>query len=156
SLNVFKLAHPDVVSDLRYLINAARREGTPATKSNLNLKRSGSRRVFGIKVVPLRVVPPSKERYYSIFFEETLAPPLDLAPKQRGEALSKRKQRIEHRDHTAQDSEYQQQLIEEYETTQEELISSNEELQSTNEELQSTNEVLETAKEELQSANEEM
>src|SRR5262249_54143797 len=104
SLNVFKLAHPDVVSDLRYLINAARREGTPATKSNLNLKRSGSRRVFGIKVVPLRVVPPSKERYYSIFFEETLAPPLDLAPKQRGEALSKRKQRIEHRDHTAQDS----------------------------------------------------
>jgi two-component system CheB/CheR fusion protein len=155
SLSLFKLAHPDVVSDLRYLINTARRDGKPATKSSLSLK-NGSRCVFGIKVVPLRLIPLSKERYYSIFFEETPGPQPAPVPKQRGEALSKRKQPIEHRDHWAEEGMYQKELIEEYETTQEELISSNEELQSTNEELQSTNEELETAKEELQSANEEM
>ena len=156
SLNLFKLAHPDLVSDLRFLINAARKENAPARKGDLSLKKNGSRRFVGIKVIPLRVVPLSKERYYSIFFKEApssierTVPP----PKRRGQASPNRKQRIEQ--DQSDDRGYQQELIEEYETTQEELISSNEELQSTNEELQSTNEELETAKEELQSANEEM
>jgi two-component system, chemotaxis family, CheB/CheR fusion protein len=157
NLNLFKLAHPEIVSDLRYLVNLARKESKTVSRDNLSLKKNGSRRVFGIRVLPLRVIPPSRERYFSVFFEETpAAPHAAPATKQRGKTLTKRKQKIEHQEQTAQEGRYQQELIEEYETTQEELISSNEELQSTNEELQSTNEELETAKEELQSANEEM
>ena len=104
------------------------------------------------------MVPPSTERYFSIFFEETRQP-ADPAnqPTGRKTALKKKSQQpVEPQHQTRDDWKYQQELIEEYETTQEELIASNEELQSTNEELQSTNEELETAKEELQSANEEM
>jgi two-component system CheB/CheR fusion protein len=157
SLNLFKLAHPEIVSDLRYLVNRARKENRAAKKDNLILNKSGSRRVFGIRVVPLRVIPPSQDQYFSIFFEETQSPPsVGSKTKQPVKTLVKRQQSIEDPEHTTPDWIYQQELIEEYETTQEELVSSNEELQSTNEELQSTNEELETAKEELQSANEEM
>jgi two-component system CheB/CheR fusion protein len=93
SLNLFKLAHKEIVSDLRYVVNLARKESKAARKENLSLEKNGSRRVFGIRVLPLRVVPPSKERYYSIFFEEapssierTPAP-----PKLRGQASPKRR-----------------------------------------------------------------
>jgi two-component system CheB/CheR fusion protein len=157
SLNLFKLAHPEIVSDLRYLVNLARKQNRAARKDNLILKKNGSRRDFGIRVVPLRVIPPSQEHYFSVFFEDTPgAPPASSKTKQRVKTLVNRQHRIEDPQRTAEDWRYQQGLIEEYEATQEELVSSNEELQSTNEELQSTNEELETAKEELQSANEEM
>jgi two-component system, chemotaxis family, CheB/CheR fusion protein len=158
SLNLFKLAHPGVVSDLRYLVNVARKENAPAGKTGLRLQKDGSKRFFGIKVVPLRPVPLSKERYYSIFFEETRgsAEPEAAKPKERAKAVTKSKRRSEPQEQALADRRYEQELIEVYETTQEELTASNEELQSTNEELQSTNEELETAKEELQSANEEL
>ena len=161
SLNLFKLAHPEVVSDLRYLINAARKQHTVAARSGLTLKENGARRHFGITVVPFRLASPSKEHYFSIFFEESLRSarpePSPPARRSRGRPSEKSKRRAEQRQQQMlEDRKYQHDLIEEYETAQEELISSNEELQSTNEELQSTNEELETAKEELQSANEEM
>jgi two-component system CheB/CheR fusion protein len=156
SLNLFKLAHPDLVSDLRYLFNSARKENEPATRAHLRLKTNGKYLKFGIRVIPLRVSPRSKERYYSIFFEEELgfSEGTETTPTHRERTSAKRKEQVEYL--AEADKRYQQELIEEYETTQEELVSSNEELQSTNEELQSTNEELETAKEELQSANEEM
>ncbi len=154
SLNVFKLAHPEILSDLRYLINSARKQKAEARKDRLTLKRNGARRSFRIRVVPLRLMQPSKEDYFSIFFEESsdLTKPASQLPKV---PLKPGRQHIE-RKQILDDQRYQRDLIEDYETTQEELVSSNEELQATNEELQSTNEELETAKEELQSTNEEI
>src|SRR5262249_33901141 len=97
SLNLFKLAHPEIVSDLRYLVNLARKESKAARTDNLNLKKNGSRRVFGIRVVPLRVIPPFQERYFSVFFEETPAPlpHAAAATKQPGKTLTTRIRRIE-------------------------------------------------------------
>jgi two-component system CheB/CheR fusion protein len=53
SLNLFKLAHPNFLSDLRYLINSASKENAPARRDGLTLKKNGQRRDFGIRVVPL-------------------------------------------------------------------------------------------------------
>jgi two-component system CheB/CheR fusion protein len=157
SLNVFKLAHPEVVSDLRYLINTARKSHEALIKGGLTIDKNGQRRTFGIRIMPLPRISESTERYFSIFFEEATAQAEPQAvPSKHRETRTTRNQRLEEVRRTLEDRKYQQKLIEEYETTQEELVSSNEELQSTNEELQSTNEELETAKEELQSANEEM
>ena len=159
TMNLFKLAHPEIVSDLRYLFHSVRRKNTAARKDGLTLGKSGQRRNLGISVVPLHLSPASKERYFQIFFEETpgLTEPRKPPAKSRGKSLKESKPRTgQQRQHDLDDGRYQQELISEYEATQEEFVASNEELQSTNEELQSTNEELQTAKEELQSANEEM
>ncbi len=151
TLNVLKLAHPEIVSDLRDLINSVRKENAPAKKTGLTLKKNGERMTFGIRVVPLHPAPQLKDRYFSIFFEEAAAltaPRMSRSMAERG-PMTRAERPIG--DRHSDDS-----LIEQYQATQEELTASNEELQSTNEELQSTNEELETAKEELQSANEEL
>ena len=159
SLNLLKLARPELVADLRYLIIASRRENRPMKKGGLILEHNGSSKVFGINVVPIVLPTQSKERCFSLFFEEPAGvPPAARETRKPGQA---KKRTAEDRRRSAQqliddEQKYQRSLVEEYETTQEELTSANEELQSTNEELQSTNEELETAKEELQSANEEM
>jgi two-component system CheB/CheR fusion protein len=158
SLNLFKLARPEIVSALRYLINAARRQNKAVKKDGLFLNDVG-RRAFGIRVAPIRLPIANKEQCFLIFFEK--APDLTQAqaPASKAGGKQTKRQRAASDRSAMQEMEeqkYQQALIEEYETTQEELTSANEELQSTNEELQSTNEELETAKEELQSANEEM
>src|SRR6185436_21169977 len=49
SLNLFKLARPEIVSSLRYLINAARRQNKPVRKDDLFLNHDGHR-AFGIRV----------------------------------------------------------------------------------------------------------
>jgi two-component system CheB/CheR fusion protein len=159
SLNVFKLARPEIVSALRYLLNAARQQNKAVKKDGLFLNDVG-RRAFGIRVAPLRLPIANKEQCFLIFFERAADLTQSETPASKaGGKQTKRQQATSDRS-AMQDKEenqkYQQALIEEYETTREELTSANEELQSTNEELQSTNEELETAKEELQSANEEM
>ena len=47
SLNLFKLANPEILSDLRYLINSARNENAAARKDGLTLRTNGERRSFG-------------------------------------------------------------------------------------------------------------
>ena len=159
SLNVFKLARPEIVADLRYLIGVSRREDKSIKRDGLSFKYNGDQRFFSINVIPLPLTLESKERCFSIFFEDTPRPQT-VAPSSAKKPGKSRKRLAEDQrvaqQQIAEEQRYQQSLIEEYETTQEELTSANEELQSTNEELQSTNEELETAKEELQSANEEM
>ena len=158
NLNLFKLAHPAIVSDLRFLMNSARQQNVTASRDGLSLTKNGRQHNFGIRVVPFRPTSQSKEQHFSIFFEDVPGSTEPEPPPKvgRGRRLKKGKRRVEKPERIQEVESYQRELIEEYETTQEELVSSNEELQSTNEELQSTNEELETAKEELQSANEEM
>lgn len=160
SLNLFRLARPEIIGDLRYLIDLARRRNGPSEKAGLRMENEAGQKIVNVKVVPLRLPAQYKDRCFSIFFEETA----DLTESGTPEAKSKKagpKQptagdRRMAQQQISENQNYQRALVEEYETTQEEITSANEELQSTNEELQSTNEELETAKEELQSANEEM
>jgi two-component system, chemotaxis family, CheB/CheR fusion protein len=161
SLNLLKLARPEIVADLRLLINSSRKNNAVASKGGLILQEDGRKRISEIKVVPLHL---SGERCFSIFFEQARDSPQPSLTRTNGRSKrgkeEKRKiaagnpKQIERL--LADQKQYQESLIDEYERTQEELTAANEELQSANEELQSTNEELETAKEELQSANEEM
>lgn len=150
TLNVLKLAHPEIVSALRDTIEAARSENAPVKTTGLTLQKRGEQKAFAIRVVPLHPGTQVKERYFSIFFEE----PIGETASRTSRSKTERGRLNVRRD--VREPSYDHALIEEYQATQEELTSSNEELQSTNEELQSTNEELETAKEELQSANEEL
>ena len=149
SLNVLKLAHPEIVSSLRQIIETARTGNAAVKTTGLTLKQDGGHHAFGIRVVPLHVGTRFKERYFTIFFEKGGGATVSRTS-QSGAGRVKKEQR------QIRDPHYDRVLIDEYQATQEELTSANEELQSTNEELQSTNEELETAKEELQSANEEL
>jgi two-component system CheB/CheR fusion protein len=155
SLQLFNMARPDLLADLRAAFNKAKKEHGPARREGIHVSSGmppgGNTREVSVEVLPLSIVD-TPERHFLILFEETRpqhvdppgAPKPDVAPaaKLQQELLTTR--------------EYLQAVIEEQETTNEELKAANEEVLSNNEELQSTNEELETAKEELQSANEEL
>jgi two-component system CheB/CheR fusion protein len=150
SLNLFKMAHPELIADLRAAVTAAKKQNATVTKSGLRFRDSGKMKSLSLKVIPILASANSKERYFNIFFEEAKDQAVPLKSSKKNKHHQELQQKL------VDNEEYQQSLVEEYETAQEELVASNEELQSTNEELQSTNEELETAKEELQSANEEL
>src|SRR5262249_24020483 len=71
TMNLFKLIRPEMVADLRYLINAAGRQNAPVKKDQLFLKQDGLQKRFKIRVVPLSVPTHNGERFFSIFFEDT-------------------------------------------------------------------------------------
>ena len=150
SLNLLKMAHPELVADLRAAVTAAKKQNATVTKSGLRFRDSGKMKSLSLKVIPILASANSKERYFNIFFEEAKGQAVPLKSSKKDSHHQELQQKL------VDNEEYQQSLVEEYETAQEELVATNEELQSTNEELQSTNEELETAKEELQSANEEL
>jgi len=146
SFQLFKMARPEIASDLRMLIQAVKKKNAPAKKNGLSIGNNEHRRKFNVGVIPLLMPPSSKERYFLVFFESSVENAM----------VPERYPQIEATQELTEVKAYQQSLIQDFEATQEELTSANEELQSTNEELQSTNEELETAKEELQSINEEL
>ncbi len=156
SPNLLRMAHPELAADLKMLLQSSRKESTPVTKEGVLIHDGDTIRTITICVIP---IPPSpanircKDRYFTVFFEETNKN--NLTDSNLTQGLKDRRD-LETQRKLSASQDYQQTLIEQYETSQEELISANEELQSTNEELQSTNEELETAKEELQSGNEEL
>jgi two-component system CheB/CheR fusion protein len=172
SLNLLKMARPELVADIRKLVQAVRTKDVPAKKEGFRILEISGITTFNIKVTPLKPLTKSNERCYAIFFEVTPSsansqtPPLEHSPKTKGTKAATAREKTEL--HTLREQqlleikqlqatqENLQALNEEYETGQEELTASNEELQSANEELQSTNEEMETAREELQSSNEEL
>lgn len=164
SLNLFKLAKPELVSDLRITFGIAKKKNIPIRKDGFVLYEGKEIKTFGIDIVPftLNMASQLKERYFLISFDlvgrtligDQSSVTMSKRSKQRAQSKDRH---IEELDKELSDSKaYQELLIQDFENTQEQLTSSNEELQSTIEELQSTNEELETAKEELQSTNEEL
>ncbi len=166
SLNIFKMARPQLVANLRMMIQAAKMKGEPVKKSGLTVGGEQGKE-FSVNVFPMKTSPQSKEWYFAIFFSMTPTKSLGETAAQT-EILGKNSKRSPAAIHSmireiknlkqelAELKSYQQALTVDSEATKEELTAANEEMQSTNEEFQSTNEELETAKEELQSANEEL
>lgn len=170
--NLIKMANPEILSDLRMCIQAARKKRAPVKKEGLSIQEHLILRVFNLRVIPIKPTSATlnKEYYYLVQFEDIV----ETNQKKARESSAKSKTvstntrladtTLEKKDSYIAElqqellsyQEYQQSLIEKSATTQENLTAANEELQSANEELQSTNEELETAKEELQSGNEEL
>jgi two-component system CheB/CheR fusion protein len=166
SFHLLKMAHPELLRDLKLTLQAAKKSGTSVRKEGLSLQEGLTRRRFNLNVIPVVQGPLVKERFYLILFENVVAtkPSKNTKIKVPSKKIGKIPKRGEKKDQVIHElhqeliatQEYQQSLNEKFDAAQEDLTTANEELQSTNEELQSTNEELETAKEELQSGNEEL
>ncbi len=167
SYHLFKMAHPELVRDLRMTILAAKKSGHAVRKMGLSLKEGRTEVTFNLNVIPTQSDLQRNETLYLILFEKTIETKIKGKTAQKKELLSsaaKKKELAGRKDpyvlqlqkELDASQDYQHSLVEKYETAQEDLTTVNEELQSANEELQSTNEELETAKEELQSGNEEL
>jgi two-component system CheB/CheR fusion protein len=154
TLNVLRLARPEIHADLRRAIAEALKDDRHV-RVDCSLSEGGQLRPFKLEVIPMPE-PETRTRCLLVLFhapEPTEpAPAVSVAP--RVEGADPRSTELERE--LMLTKEYLQNTIEELEGTNEELQSANEELQSANEELQSTNEELETSKEEMQSGNEEL
>jgi two-component system, chemotaxis family, CheB/CheR fusion protein len=153
TLNLLKLARPELHLDLRAATHRALEDDAP-TMVRFGARLGDALGPVSLEVHPLRD-PESGVRSLLVLFRgeepgevtEELAQVAAPATDARSEELERE---------LASTREYLQATIEELEAANEELKSANEEMQSSNEELQSTNEELETSKEELQSTNEEL
>jgi two-component system CheB/CheR fusion protein len=153
SLNLLRLARPELQADLRRTTREAFAETRPISVAS-RVSNGDTRSEFKLEVLPI-IDPETRARCLLVLFHEPYASE-PLAPPAGGSDAAT--------DHRVQDlelellltKEHLQSTIDELEGTNEALKSSNEELQSSNEELQSTNEEVETSKEEIQSTNEEL
>jgi two-component system CheB/CheR fusion protein len=159
SLDLLRMAHRDLLLELRAAISTARKDNVVVRREGIQHRVQGQIRTTTIEVIPTRLVP-SGERYFIVVFADTPAPApavaaADSTAAAGGQQPEQEQIRALEQELTAM-RDYLQSVIEEHDATIEELHAANEEIQSSNEELQSTNEELETAKEELQSTNEEI
>jgi two-component system CheB/CheR fusion protein len=153
--------------ELRSAISRAKKENTPVSKGNLQIRNGHSEdphaaettRWVSFEVIPI-TLSNLKEVHMMIVFQDAPPKPSGKAsargggPNREEQVASGRLAKLEQE--LAATKEYLQSVIETQEAMNEELQSANEEILSSNEELQSTNEELGTANEELQSANEEL
>ena len=143
SLDLMRMARPQLAGPLRTLLHRAKRDQCPAQQQAVQLEHQW---------VDLEVVPIKGHTSLLVLFKEAIPQPAQ-SPSNRPDH-DEVVVRLEHE--LASGREYLQTVTEQHEAAMEELQSSNEEAQSANEELQSMNEELQTSKEEIQSSNEEL
>jgi two-component system CheB/CheR fusion protein len=168
SLDLVKLARPELVMPLHAAIRGARSAGRAVREDGVRLVDGDAVRQIAIDVLPFRL-PSTNAQFYVVSFIGT-SPSADVATVPAtgvsGDSATRTGRRrrapvdgIAHDalvDELATTKRYLQGIVEQHESTTEELRAASEEIQSSNEELQSTNEELETTKEEVQSSNEEL
>jgi len=159
SLNLIKLAHPDLTMELHLVVRNAIRDKESSRREGLHLRHNGKMLEINIEVLPL-TEQGSVDGHYLVLFQKVAEHTAKTAEKGtagKKQAPSKEAEHIKRLEQELADAKaYSRSIIEDQEAANEEIQATNEELQSTNEELQSTNEELETSKEELQSTNEEL
>ncbi len=159
TLNLLKLAKPEMLPPLRTATHKALTDGLPVSSPPVSLWGEHGPRTVSLDVMPLQDAGGRKCLIvlFNELFNEAGSPaaPVEPAGSVR-EGPEPNLAVVELERELAATKEYLQATVEEVEAANEELQSANEELQSSNEELQSTNEELETSKEELQSTNEEL
>lgn len=155
SLNILKMAPPEIAFELRTAISKAIKEKKPVRKTGIEMKIDGLHRVVNIEVVSLPV--EWDEPILLIIFSEPELAELSTASgsgKNTSIAKDRRIKKLE--EELAAMRADMHAFTQEQEAFNEELQSANEEVVSSNEELQSVNEELETSKEEIESSNEEL
>ncbi len=162
SLNLFKMARLELISELRMAIQAAKKKGSPIRKKGIALVDGERKKFVTLSIFPFAQKEKPQKQEFLVLFEK-IGTAETLITKKEGKfklssalTLFKNSRIRELEEELAEAKTYQQTVSDDFEANQEEITSTNEELQSANEELQSTIEELETAKEELQSTNEEV
>jgi two-component system CheB/CheR fusion protein len=158
SLNLMKMAKPDLTLELQTALFLARKDKSNIKRERIRYKHNGNYGLVNFEIIPIDFKMVD-ESYFVIIFDE-LSKESEQKVEEKYEMTdadeTARSVNEELRKELDSTKENLQTIIEEQEATNEELRSALEEVQSSNEELQSTNEELETAKEELQSTNEEL
>ena len=153
SLNILKMARPEIAFELRNAISKATKTKKPVLKKGIELNG-------GKTVITLEAVPLGKEWdepvLLILFTQQEQEDPVQASKKLKNTpGANERKiarleeEMVAYRDELRTISHNHEAAIEELQSANEEVVSSNEELRSINEEL-------ETSKEEIQSANEEL
>jgi two-component system CheB/CheR fusion protein len=148
SLNLMKMAKPGLEFELRNVVHKAKKTGTTASKSGLEISINGKLHRIMVEATPLK--SDTAEEYYLVVFEPMATPAEDATSNSKDKRVKQLEAEL-----TAL-REDMRSIIESQEAANEELQSANEEIVSSNEELQSMNEELETSKEEIESSNEEL
>ncbi|HTV59093.1 MAG TPA: chemotaxis protein CheB [Verrucomicrobiae bacterium] len=163
SLNLLKMARPDLVWELRSAILRAKKSRRPVISSGLRRESDGRIGEINFEVIPVLGAVPRESLFWIVFDPVSPLPEAESPKLSSRRALSLRSRhasqsrviaRLEHE--LIQTKSGLQEIIQQGQASNEELQAANEEILSRNEELQSINEEFETAKEELQSSNEEL
>ncbi|MBK9800564.1 MAG: response regulator [Bacteroidetes bacterium] len=165
SLNILKMAHKDLVFELRTAINGAIKTRQAILKKGIEINRGNSgkeQKIITVEVSPF--VAEGRDDLLAIVFNEHVR--LDdwkyIAKKGMNRSFaaninSAKDLRIKKLEEEIDIARIDLTTItQDQEAANEELQGANEEIVSSNEELQSLNEELETSKEEIESTNEEL
>ena len=150
TLNLLKMARPELVFELRNAVHKSGKSGQAVKKSGLPMTVKDKTYLVSIEIVPLK--SEGEERLFLVLFTEHT--PSLLTDTQGNPAKGKQLKQLETQ--LAALREDMRSVTEEQEASNEELQSANEEIVASNEELQSLNEELETGKEEMEATNEEL
>lgn len=153
SLNILKMARPEIAFELRNAISRA-------TKSKKPVLRKGIELNGGKTIITLEVVPLGKEWdepvLLILFTQQEIEVPVTGSKKTKSSTGASERKIARLEEEMAAYRDELHTISHNHEAAIEELQSANEEVVSSNEELRSINEELETSKEEIQSANEEL
>ncbi|MEO0059397.1 MAG: hypothetical protein RLZZ312_1044 [Bacteroidota bacterium] len=158
SFNILKMAHVEIIFELRNAIHQATKQRKTILKKGIEINREQESKP--VKMISIEVVPLDKENndplLIVIFRDETqhISAIYNSNPKDNALAKDRRIKKLEEEISAARID--MNAISRDQETANEELQSANEEVISSNEELQSLNEELETSKEEIESTNEEL
>ncbi len=150
TLNLLKMARPELVFELRNAIHKSGKSGESVKKTGLPIIVKDKHYVVSIEIVPLK--SEGEDRIFLVLFTESLPLPLPETQTTRTKEKQIKQLDIE----LAALREDMRSITEEQEASNEELQAANEEIVASNEELQSLNEELETGKEEMEATNEEL
>jgi two-component system CheB/CheR fusion protein len=158
TLNVLRLARPELVGELRRVVQQAFLDHRPVTSDPMQLFHNHASTVV-LDVEPLRTVTPGDRSALVLFVEQVWSRGPAASDDPGGDAGGRDDPREPPHDLENDLATTRRQLqttIAELVSTNEDLQSSNEQLRSSNEELRSSNEELGAAREAVQAANEEL
>ncbi len=151
TLNILKMARPELAFDLRNLISKATTADMNMKSGVIELNDDIGRIALVVEVVPFK--GPADEKYFLILFIESIFSEKDTAKNL--SVREKSKLKTAELQLSALKSDMIQ-MMKHHEVSTQDLQTANEEIISSNEELQSLNEELETSREEIESTNEEL
>lgn len=157
SCNLFKMAHKDLLLDLRLAIHESTMTKSAVRRDGLKLGASERGDVYGaIEVIPFESSTTGQRFAVVIFDKDNGSTGDSHRANTDPSTLGSGKPVTQLVRELTETKTYLNMLIEKEQAANEELKSASEEILSSNEELQSTNQELQTAKEETQAANEEL
>jgi two-component system, chemotaxis family, CheB/CheR fusion protein len=149
TLNLLRIVHPMLRTELRAALFRAKQIGTQVVVSGVPLEIAGAQKTIDLRVSPAQDLAPD---FLLVVFDakEEVVPSETFSARSVEPLMEQLERELD------QLKAQQRESAQHHEQSREELKASNEELQAVNEELRPATEELETSREELYSINEEL